>query len=86
MKKYEMDKFIFRSNVRRKMLFGVEEAAFKHEPGRSNRSYISIGMAKSMSKDNLEVLKLMNTKKFKDHQLKMRNEAFEFYKKMRDVK
>jgi hypothetical protein len=83
--KYEdkFDKWTFRSNARRKITFGVEEATFKHKPGQSNRSHVSVNMAKAMARENLEVLKLMRTEKYLKHIKTMRDEAFKFYLKIK---
>jgi hypothetical protein len=89
----KFNKWSFRSNARRKTLFGVEEPITYGEvelrAGISGRRHYAIhnpAVARTMAKDNLEVLKLMRTEKYQLHCLEMRKQAVEFYKKIRSAK
>jgi hypothetical protein len=81
-----MDKWLFRANARRKMLFGVHEACYKQEPGHSHLRYVSVGAAKAQVKGNIEVLRLMQTPEFRAHLDKLNREAYAYYSKYKRFK
>lgn len=65
------DRWLFRQNARRLMVFGVHEVyALARTPGVSYLRHYAVNnsdMAKAMVRDNIECLKLMRTERFLNH-------------------
>ena len=85
MNRYEdpLNKWVFRSNARRKMQFGVHEPAskaFSTNGGESWLRYHSVDMQKAMIRDNIETLKLMRSERFIAYRSNLRAYQMEFYR------
>jgi hypothetical protein len=82
-----MDKWVFRSNARRKQTYGVHESAVPRSlspnGGESFLRFNSSNAAKTMVRDNIECLRAMRTDRYHNHLAKLRAEAVVYYQKVR---